>query len=130
MSRIQIQPKRRLKMKTQWVNQITKVSRILEIYLDDFDIGNKLCLDELPEERLKNLVVCGSGNTKNVFCGICNKVFVRKISAFDHIVSVHTKKRDHKCFFCDEMLPTINLRNIHMSTKHPEEYRAKKLLDL
>lgn len=94
-----------------------------------FLIGNKLCLDGYSEERLKNLVVSGTGKNKNFICGMCDKTFVQKPSAFDHVLSVHTNKREHKCLFCEEMLPTANLRNMHMSNKHKEDYRAWKLLE-
>lgn len=110
--------------------QTCTLNQIQQICEKMFYFPGNLSLDSLPEDRLRNLVVCDPGDKNKFHCGLCNKPFSRKSSTFDHIMYVHTQKRDYKCFHCDKMLATSSLRSMHIHNKHLTEHKARKLLQL
>ena len=87
-----------------------------------------LNLQTLDDDKIKKLIKIDPATNKPC-CGLCRKCLSSNGKVFDHIVTVHIKRKTLKCPYCELMFATSALRSNHANKSHREVHQLNKLVN-
>ena len=95
------------------------------LFLFSSEIPN---FSHLTDDQLK-LMIQTNPDSGKPSCGLCLKGFSIRAKVLDHLKVIHANRADQKCSYCPLAFGTKAHLGIHISRKHLEVHRMKKLLN-
>ena len=98
-----------------------------KISISIFSSGDPIFAD-LTDDQLK-LMIQANPDSGKPSCGLCLKEFFSRDKVLNHLKAIHANRADQKCSYCPLAFGTKAHLGIHISRKHLEVHRMKKLLN-